>query len=248
VPWFKVDDGFAFHRKAIRAGNTALGLWVRAGSWCAQQLTDGHVPEEMLALLGGTVDDADDLVKATLWITVEDGYQFADWGDYQPTKADVEEERAKARERQKEWRKNRGNAGSNAVTSGVTNAVTDGVTATVTDIASHAGSNGAPSLPFPSTPIPSVNGARKRATRRPSDWQPNDTHKRIAADLDLDIAAEVEQFHDFHDSKGSSFIDWDAAFRTWLRKSRDFGSSRYRPQGIDWQAQLAMAEAAEEKP
>ena len=33
MPWFNVDDGFAFHRKAVRAGNAAIGLWTRAGSW-----------------------------------------------------------------------------------------------------------------------------------------------------------------------------------------------------------------------
>lgn len=148
MPWFRVDDGFAFHRKAIKAGNAALGLWVRAGSWCAHQLTDGFVPDEVLTLLGATTKDADALLAAGLWDRLEEGYEFRGWHDYQPTKADVEDERAKARERQKEWRKNRRNAVSNAVTDGVTSPVTDAVT----DSVSHGGSNGAPSLPFPSLP------------------------------------------------------------------------------------------------
>lgn len=148
MPWFKVDDGFAFHRKALKAGNTALGLWVRAGSWCAHQLTDGQVPAEVLALLGGSSEDAEALVSAGLWDRTEEGYEFRGWHEYQPTKADVEEERSKARERQKEWRKNR----RHAVTDGVTNAVTSSVTGAVTDAVSHGGSNGAPSLPFPSLP------------------------------------------------------------------------------------------------
>jgi hypothetical protein len=148
MPWFKVDDGFAFHRKALKAGNTALGLWVRAGSWCAHQLTDGQVPTEVLALLGASSEDAEALVTAGLWDRTEDGYEFRGWHEYQPTKADVEEERSKARERQKEWRKNR----RHAVTDGVTNAVTSSVTGAVTDAVSHGGSNGAPSLPFPSLP------------------------------------------------------------------------------------------------
>lgn len=29
MPWFRVDDDFALHPKAIAAGNAALGLWVR---------------------------------------------------------------------------------------------------------------------------------------------------------------------------------------------------------------------------
>lgn len=33
MSWFKVDDHLAFHRKTLAAGNEAMGLWVRAGSW-----------------------------------------------------------------------------------------------------------------------------------------------------------------------------------------------------------------------
>lgn len=80
MPWFNVDDGFAFHHKAIRAGNTAIGLWTRAGSWCSQQLTDGHVPDAIVAVLG-TPKQADRLVAAGLWARVPNGYQFHEWGE-----------------------------------------------------------------------------------------------------------------------------------------------------------------------
>ena len=32
-----------------------MGLWVRAGSVCASQLTDGFVPDHMIASLGVSV-------------------------------------------------------------------------------------------------------------------------------------------------------------------------------------------------
>lgn len=35
----------------------------------------------------------------------------------------------------------------------------------------------------------------------------------------LDIRAEVEAFNDHHRAKGSTFKDWDAAFRTWCRNA-----------------------------
>ena len=38
MAWFKVDDKLAFHPKVLTAGNTAIGLWVRAGAWSADQL------------------------------------------------------------------------------------------------------------------------------------------------------------------------------------------------------------------
>lgn len=222
MPWFKVDDGFAFHRKAIKAGNTALGLWVRAGSWCAHQLTDGQVPSEILPLLGGTTDDAEQLVAAGFWEAVEGGYQFYGWHDYQPTKADVEEERAKARERQKAWRKTKRHAVSNAVTDGVTSPVTD----VVTDSVSHGGSNGAPSLPVPSLPVP-ISSARKRATQLPKEWKPNESHLEIAVEYGLDPAFQLRAFRDHHEAKGTTYKSWDAAFRNWLNKAHSFSQPAY---------------------
>ena len=47
MPTFEVDDQFAFHQKTLRAGNEAIGVWVRAGAWCAAYLTDGLVPFEI---------------------------------------------------------------------------------------------------------------------------------------------------------------------------------------------------------
>lgn len=35
----------------------------------------------------------------------------------------------------------------------------------------------------------------------------------------IDVRAEVEAFNDHHRAKGSTFKDWDAAFRTWCRNS-----------------------------
>lgn len=172
MPWFRVDDGFAFHRKALRAGNAPLGLWVRAGSWCAQQLTDGQVPEEVLSLLGGSLVDAQALVSAGLWDEIEGGYQFRGWHEYQPTRAEVEEERAKARQRQKEWRKNRRNAVTDTVTNAVTSPVTTAVTHPVTDAVSHGGSNGAPSLPFPSLPKEHMSEVADAPSDAESDDEP----------------------------------------------------------------------------
>ncbi len=87
--WFKVDDKFAMHPKAMAAGNAALGLWVRAGSWSAAHLTDGRIPAELLGALGGNQAAANRLVKAKLWEVEPGGYQFRDWSDYQPIAEDV---------------------------------------------------------------------------------------------------------------------------------------------------------------
>jgi hypothetical protein len=93
VPWFKVDDQLATHPKIARAGLTAMGLWVKAGSWSAQHGTNGHIPTQVVALLGGNRGYANRLVKAGLWVEDMDGWRFRDWFDYQPSAAYVEAHR-----------------------------------------------------------------------------------------------------------------------------------------------------------
>lgn len=104
--WFKVDDQLAFHPKAFTVGNTALGLWVRAGSWSGAQLTDGHIPDHVIKALGGTRADTTRLVQSGLWEKVPGGYQFHDWEQYQPASKDVRTKRTQARNRMRELRAN----------------------------------------------------------------------------------------------------------------------------------------------
>jgi hypothetical protein len=103
MPWFKVDDNLAFHAKAVAAGNAAMGLWVRAGSWASQQLNDGYVPAHVAALLG-TPQQAAKLVKVGLWHEVDGGFSFHEWEERNPKKEQIEIERAAARERMREIR------------------------------------------------------------------------------------------------------------------------------------------------
>lgn len=93
MPWFKVDDNFAMHPDAAAAGNTALGLWVRAGAWSAQMLTDGFIPRHIIVPLGGRLRDATVLVNCHLWLEVSNGWQFANWSRYQPSADEVRKAR-----------------------------------------------------------------------------------------------------------------------------------------------------------
>jgi hypothetical protein len=77
----------------------------------------------------------------------------------------------------------------------------------------------------------------RRASSLPSGWTPNDKHREIARERGVDLDAEVEQFCDFHLAKGSTFKDWDASFRTWLRNSNKYQPRHLRPVGntdADW--------------
>lgn len=88
MPWFRVDDTFAFHHKTEAAGNAAVGLWTRAGSWSMHTLSDGFVPES-IALKLGTAAQADRLLASGLWLPMPTGFAFHEWEGRNPSKADV---------------------------------------------------------------------------------------------------------------------------------------------------------------
>lgn len=139
MTWFKVDDRLHASVKAHAAGE-AMALWVLAGSWCADQLTDGWISEAACARLMPRVwrRYARKLTAVGLWEgackvlagETSNGFQFHDWSDYQPTKEQVKADRASAADRQKRARdrakSRRDGAESHAVRHAVTYAVSNG--------------------------------------------------------------------------------------------------------------------------
>lgn len=91
------------------------------------------------------------------------------------------------------------------------------------------------------TSSPSQKRKRTRPKREPveipipADWAPNDTHARIAREEQVDIGRQAEMFRDHALTTSRVTADWDAAFRTWLRRANDFaragprGTQRHEP-------------------
>jgi len=74
----------------------------------------------------------------------------------------------------------------------------------------------------PPTPKKIKKPTPANAAKLAKNWQPNDTHRRIAADLGVDISGEAEKFRDHAEAHGRKLINWDAGFRNWMRMSVDF--------------------------
>lgn len=63
----------------------------------------------------------------------------------------------------------------------------------------------------------------------PEGWVPSDRNIADAHDAgfsDQEIQHEAHQFYNRHTAKGTTFRDWDAAWRTWLGNARKFASPR----------------------
>jgi hypothetical protein len=67
-----------------------------------------------------------------------------------------------------------------------------------------------------------IRERRKPRTALPEDFQPNERAIELAKGYGLNIHKEMAAFRDFHMANGSVFKDWQAAFRTWLRKALYF--------------------------
>lgn len=103
--WFKVDDNLPTSGKVLSIPRAegrrvaALGLWTLAGAWSAKQEKDGLIPGYMVEELGAAQAQADDLVAAGMWLAVDEGYQFHNWEEYQPTRDELAERREATRQR-----------------------------------------------------------------------------------------------------------------------------------------------------
>lgn len=113
MTWFKVDDGWWAHPKTLALSPTAGFLWVRAGSWSGQQLTDGFIPKAALMMLGADVSIADELVHVGYWQATAGGYQFTDWENHQQSAVDARSKQQAARERMRALRKRSQNIHTN---------------------------------------------------------------------------------------------------------------------------------------
>lgn len=70
-----------------------------------------------------------------------------------------------------------------------------------------------------------VKESKDRAKAIPDDWTPSANAKEYAREKGLDLAHESQQFVNHHGGKGSKFVNWDMAFRTWLGNA-----TRWSPQ------------------
>jgi hypothetical protein len=165
VPWFRLDDSFHSHPKVIAAGNEAIGLYVRCGTYAAEHLTDGFIPEHV-ALLYGSAALADDLVRTKLWRRARGGWRMPDYLDYNPSRLAVENDRKNAAERQKRRREamlSRRDSRPDSRVSHTTPTRPDPYTST----GSHQ--RAGPSYPQAGKPAFEMNGQNGAAARHPSN-------------------------------------------------------------------------------
>lgn len=225
MSWFKVDDGFWSHPKTLALSPDAVALWVRAGSWSCQQLTDGVIEDYTLPMFGPVASAADELVEAGYWYRHDGAYEFHDWAEYQEASDAVKERRKKNAEKMRRWREAKvAKQGGDEVSDPVTNPVTNPVSNALPD----------PTRPDPTSSISneiedtSLSDAKAsdQGELLPPQWRPNQGHIDKARSLHLDVDREQSRFRDNALRTQRRLKNWNTGFTNWLRKAAEFNTQR----------------------
>lgn len=71
----------------------------------------------------------------------------------------------------------------------------------------------------------------------PPAFKPSVDHIAIASEKGINIETELLNFRDYHQARGTKLIDWNSAFRVWLRNARVnplSGRQRSEPDSPHW--------------
>ncbi len=101
MSWLKLDDQIFLNRKVARCDPETKLLYIVGLTYCANQLTDGEIPEDVLPLLAGMAgidkqnakQSASKLLDVCLWLATPDGWQIPDYLEYNPSREQVEHNR-----------------------------------------------------------------------------------------------------------------------------------------------------------
>lgn len=163
MPWFKIDDGFHCHVKVMEAGTPAVGLYVRCGSWAAQQASDGVIPKS-IAKTYGTARMIKALLDVGLWHAQghdcdscpevdAKSYLIHDYLAFNPSRVAIQNERNAKTIRQQRWREGK----KKAQVEGDTKPPVDGDVDASTS--RHGDGSPGPARPNPSTSYGSAAGS-----------------------------------------------------------------------------------------
>lgn len=97
MTWLKVDDQIFLNRKVAQCDAETKLLYIVGLTYCANQLTDGFIPEATLPLLAGMAgidwqiakQSASKLLDVCLWFATDNGWQIPDYLEYNPSKEQV---------------------------------------------------------------------------------------------------------------------------------------------------------------
>lgn len=230
--FIKVHDGMPDHPKIVGLSDKAFRLLVELWCYSSRHLTDGIVPVAYARKRGPKA--VNELAAAGLLDEATPaGYDCHDYLDHQRSRDHIQAIKEKRRESGRRGgrpKANQNQIGKQNESKGQSqkNPETEEVLRT-----SQTETEQPPVVPLAETADakPRKPTGRKRPARPlPDDWKPGDTHLAICRERGLDPALELANFRDHARANDRRQVDWDASFRTWLRKADPSRSRRAQPE------------------
>lgn len=101
LPWVRMDTGFAQNPKVLHLIEDkkwqSIVVYVASLGYSGQHGTDGFIPESALPFLHAIKKNATELVSVGLWRPCRGGFDINGWTEFQPSNAENEARKAKAK-------------------------------------------------------------------------------------------------------------------------------------------------------
>lgn len=256
-----LDVNYARDPDIRRAGPDAELLFVRSLAYAKSARTDGKVPAFDLEVVSVGLRNVRKSVAALafhgLWIVTDDGWQIRSWGTWNRS--------VKAEAQYSETQSDKGRQGNHErwhVRQNVADPTCEWCRSSdrTGDSGSESQADRTPESPLREgkgregkaiatlhdTSDPhdegstNINGTKrpvKQMTTMPGDWAPNAKHKQYAEEHKIGLAHEADQFRSNSEAKGSMYVNWDSAFRTWLGNAKKWArpvSAAREEEDVSW--------------
>ncbi len=249
--WIKVKTNFWTSPEVSEIGIEASVLFLMANAWCEEHLTDGHVPQRIVKVLtkNGQIFVKEStrnpqrlvkkLTKIGWFIQVENGYQIANWEKWHKTKAQINHEKELTLERK---RRQRAKRDVTEMSRRDKEACHGDVTASdnryqITDITKESKEKTKTGSEIPTSvevELALKKQVQKKRSRISESWTPKESSLAwLKSRQDLSSVRadpETEKFKNYHTAKGSLMLDWDAAWRNWMIRAKDFAPAKSQNQ------------------
>jgi hypothetical protein len=206
--WIRLDVGWEDSAWLDALDGTASGCWPRLLCWVKRDGIRGRVkrPHPGVAARRWRVPESavaalEDAAISSEALAIEDGQWIVlKWKEFQ-------EPDATTNERSKRYRQSK-------------HRLSPSRRDTVTDRDSRRD----PSMSMSIEDTGVKKETRKGKILLPTDWQPSEKLCAMAIGLRVDADVEAAKMRDWATSEGKRKVDWDAAFRNWLRNARPTGN------------------------
>ncbi|AOT25156.1 hypothetical protein PBI_TERROR_45 [Mycobacterium phage Terror] len=102
LPWVRLDTQFPSNPKILALVEEkkfrAAFVWTASLAYAGAHGTDGFLPSAVLPFLHATKSDAKTLVDVGLWLECIGGWEINSWAEFQPSNAETQERKKRAKE------------------------------------------------------------------------------------------------------------------------------------------------------